>query len=288
MRTTAKQEHIINLMIEEKLDLLCLQETWHSKDSHTQFLLQLQSKNIHCHATKAKEKGQHGEGTMILTRKGTVCNVAPTLQQFWKEQATALIIHVKDKAKKAYKLAIINFYSPHKTKQKFDGHLQFIANSLKQFHQGINVIVTGDFNRRLNAVTKLAESMNLQTLRIPTALCQATRSVVRNGQMVKSEIDFFLSNTIGTIFDNQRIAEHSDHHLLVAEFSIQSEGDHRKIVTLKHLSEGATIEVYEEIMANDRWPKEPFMQIAHELSKTHNDYRKCSDAHRVLKAARAL
>ena len=85
------------------------------------------------------------------------------------------MIHVKNEANQAFKLALVTFYSPRKNRQTYDGHLQFITNSLKQFHPGINIIVTGDFNRRRPAIDKLAQATNLQALPIPNHLLKYTR-----------------------------------------------------------------------------------------------------------------
>ena len=107
-----------------------------------------------------KDKAK-GEGVAVLSKKGIIRNVMPSLQQLWEHNTAAVIVHAKEKGKAPVKLALFSFYSPPHKKALADARLKLLVTSIKEIHADIQVIVCGDYNRRLAAVEKLAELCNV-------------------------------------------------------------------------------------------------------------------------------
>ena len=112
--------------------------------------------------TRPKKDSARGEGVAILVKKGLVRNVSPSLQQLWEHNIAVAIVHIKERGRKPMKMALLSFYSPHVGIAQADAKLKLLTTSIKEFHDGIDVIVCGDFNRRLSPIQKLASLCNLQ------------------------------------------------------------------------------------------------------------------------------
>ena len=162
-----------------------------------------------------------------------------------------------------------------------------MVSSVKELHPGIAVVLAGDLNRQELAAAKFASACNLACTS-PSAPAGAnwyTRKATVNGTVVRTTIDYCLSNTASSELEKADQERWSDHSLLHGVFHVASVGDHRKIVAKTHLTSSATTEVYAAVMADPRWPERPFMEVAKLICQTRpGRHERQSKAHKVNRA----
>ena len=91
LRDRKKRKKVLEAFTNSNRDVLCLQETWHSKQS----LADLKEETNHRVFASAPRKGDtKGQGVVTLVKK-SVCNAQMVLPSLWTPRHQILMIHIE-------------------------------------------------------------------------------------------------------------------------------------------------------------------------------------------------